>query len=539
MHNSLTEGDEMKRVWCLYRVSTKKQVNIDDDIPMQRNACHQYVKSKKDWAITKELSEKGVSGWSKKINERDALNRIKEGAKKGEFDILLVFMFDRLGRREDETPLVVSFLNENNVEVWSVQEGKRKIDTHSDKLLNYLSFWLSDNESHKTSIRVRESKKQLSERGYFQGGAVPYGYKLIDTEKSHWKNRDKCMKELAINEAEAEVVKLIFSLYIDRHMGYRKIVDFLNAKGYRTRSARLFGVSTIQGIMDNPVYIGRKRYKSFDHEFLEQPYNDKLRMLSDERFKKAADLKNKRREKIKDQNKEGIPLAGKLLFSGLAYCKFCGSKLSGNYLYRKHRAKDQGQYDTNVIYRYRCPLNKGGNNGNHERSIWGAKKYDTLIIDQIKAVIRTSDLSPFIVHALSQKKTKQKRIERNIMNLEREYGHLSKQLNRLYAEIANSLRGESPFAPDQLSLAIEEVNRKITENNTNTQSLKREMETETVYESATHNLVNEIDKWEEKFDYADDELKKALLSQIIERVYLGKDEISIEFKCMLEAFIEG
>lgn len=34
---------------------------------------------------------------------------LKEGALNKEFDVLLVFMFDRLGRREDETPVMVNF----------------------------------------------------------------------------------------------------------------------------------------------------------------------------------------------------------------------------------------------------------------------------------------------------------------------------------------------------------------------------------------------------------------------------------------------
>ena len=38
----------MKRVYTLYRVSTKKQVNVsenhDNDIPMQRGACKEFVK---------------------------------------------------------------------------------------------------------------------------------------------------------------------------------------------------------------------------------------------------------------------------------------------------------------------------------------------------------------------------------------------------------------------------------------------------------------------------------------------------------------
>jgi len=48
---------------------------------------------------------------------------IKKKAIKGEFDVLLVFMFDRLGRREDETPFVVQWFVQQGIEVWSTREG--------------------------------------------------------------------------------------------------------------------------------------------------------------------------------------------------------------------------------------------------------------------------------------------------------------------------------------------------------------------------------------------------------------------------------
>lgn len=529
----------MKRVWCLYRVSTKKQVNTDDDIPMQRNACHSFVNNRTDWKITNELSEKGVSGWAKKADERDALNTIKRGAIKREFDILLVFMFDRLGRREDETPLVVSFLSENNVEVWSVEEGKRSVETHTDKLLNYISFWQSDGESQKTSARVRESKKQLSEQGYFQGGVTPFGYKIIETDQVHWKNKDRRIKELVPDEKEVELVKLVFNLYIDRHMGYRKIVDYLNTNGYRTRDGKIIGVSTIQRMLENPIYIGRKRYKSFDGQMKEQPYDEGLRIVSDNTFNQVLEIKNKRREKLNNQDKTGIPLTGKLMFSGLAYCKYCGAKLSGNYLYRKQKQKNKGGYYTNAIYRYRCPLNKGKLNCNHEKNIWGAKKHDKLIIQQIKDVLKHFDIKSFIDNSVVKKKMKIKQKEKNVKILEKEYLRLVKQLEKLNSEIAKSLLGESEFTPKQLSTAIEGLNIKIDENQTNINNLRNEMEKEKENFSDVNFIVNELNNWEQKFDNADDDLKKAMLSRIIDRVYFSKDEIDIELNLMFdESFIK-
>ena len=108
-----------KRVYTLYRVSTMGQVE-KDDIPMQKEACRSFAKQQ-GWEIVKEFSEKGVSGFKKSAKERDQVQRLQQAAVNGEFDILLVFMFDRLGRRDDETPFIVEWFVKQGIEVWSVQ----------------------------------------------------------------------------------------------------------------------------------------------------------------------------------------------------------------------------------------------------------------------------------------------------------------------------------------------------------------------------------------------------------------------------------
>ena len=111
----------MKKVRCLYRVSSKQQLH-GDDIPLQRNECKEFIAHQSDWKFDSEYIEKGVSGYKKAIRERDILMEIVRDASKKEFDILLVYMSDRLGRREGETPLYVSNLNNLGIEVWSVKE---------------------------------------------------------------------------------------------------------------------------------------------------------------------------------------------------------------------------------------------------------------------------------------------------------------------------------------------------------------------------------------------------------------------------------
>ena len=82
----------MKKVICLYRVSTIGQVD-HDDIPMQRLACREYAKTHPDWEIIDEISEKGISGYKVSATDRDAIVEIKKRAAQHQFDVLLVFMF--------------------------------------------------------------------------------------------------------------------------------------------------------------------------------------------------------------------------------------------------------------------------------------------------------------------------------------------------------------------------------------------------------------------------------------------------------------
>jgi len=522
------------RVWCLYRVSTKKQANTDEDIPMQKSACEHYVSQKGGWEITHELFERGVSGWKKKVDERDALNEIREGAVNGDFDVLLVYMFDRLGRREDETPLVVNFLHENNVEVWSVEEGKKSMGNHVDKLINYISFWQSSGESIKTSMRVRESKKQLSQNGMYQGGTVPFGYQVYETDQPHWKDQERMIKELKPEEYESEIVKLIFDLYLNHNYGYRRIVDYLNSKGYKNRNNTLFRVNTVSRILENPIYIGKKRYKSHDgNDGDTQPYDENLRIISDESYFDAQKLRKNRSNKLKPQDKSNLPMKGKLLLSGQVYCGYCGSKLSSNYLYRKNKhPKKEGEYYTNTIYRYRCPLNNGREN--HKQSIWGSKKHDKLVMDTILFFINNIDLDSLTNNGEKYKESRLNVKRQSIKNLEKESDRLSKQKEKLNAEISKSLVGESAFSPEQLSNAINDIEGKIEEVESNFKELQIEVDAEEKRNDEVEEIVDAASKLKNEFEELDDDTKKVIISKLTEKIYFYKDEVKVMFIPVLQ-----
>ena len=84
-----------ERVYCLYRGKDQ------ESILMQKNACHDFAE-KKGWNIVGEEQEIGVSGYKVSADDLVKLQRIRKAAEQGEFDILLVFMYDRLGRNLNE-----------------------------------------------------------------------------------------------------------------------------------------------------------------------------------------------------------------------------------------------------------------------------------------------------------------------------------------------------------------------------------------------------------------------------------------------------
>lgn len=168
-----------------------------------------------------EISEKGVSRYKVSTNARDAIVEIKKRAITHQFDVLLVFMFDRLGRRDDETPFVVQWFVQQGIEVWSTREGEQRFDSHVDKLLNYIRFWQASGESEKTSIRVRTKHSQMVQDGEWRGGYVPYGYRLEYLGRTNKKNM--AVRDLVIDKNEAEVIRTIYRLLIEEGYGTNRV----------------------------------------------------------------------------------------------------------------------------------------------------------------------------------------------------------------------------------------------------------------------------------------------------------------------------
>ena len=312
----MQKAAQKKRVYTLYRVSTKGQVD-KNDIPMQKIRCREFAEQQ-GWDIVHEVSELGISGFKVATKDRDAIQEIQQDAALGKFDILLVFMFDRLGRRDDETPFVVEWFVRNGIEVWSAEEGQQRFDNHVDKLMNYIRYWQASGESIKTSIRTKTRLSQIVQEGRFRGGSCPYGYRLEKQGRLNKKGHK--LNEILVDETESAVVKTVFEKYVYEGYGAQRISRYLLEKGIYNRKGMNFANTTLVKMLKNIMYTGILRSGETQSEIFPE-----LQIIDPELYERAQEIMAKRTQPHSD-----VPLntKGKALLAGLVYCAHCGSKLT-------------------------------------------------------------------------------------------------------------------------------------------------------------------------------------------------------------------
>lgn len=86
-----------------------------------------------------------LSGSAASTTKPDKLVQIKQQAERSEFDILLVFMFDRLESEQHKTPSTMEWFGMRGIQLWSVYEGKQDLNLDRKRLSQYIQFWQEEN----------------------------------------------------------------------------------------------------------------------------------------------------------------------------------------------------------------------------------------------------------------------------------------------------------------------------------------------------------------------------------------------------------
>lgn len=432
----------MKRVICLYRVSTVGQVD-HDDIPMQRLACREYAATHSDWEIVDEICEKGVSGYKISTNARDAVVEIKKRAVLRQFDVLLVFMFDRLGRRDDETPFVVQWFVQQGIEVWSCREGEQRFDSHVDKLLNYIRFWQASGESEKTAIRVRTKHSQMVQEGLYRGGLVPFGYRLEHLGRTNKKNQP--VRDLVVDEDEAVIVRQIFNLLANEGYGTNRVAQYLNGKGVKTkRGTTLWRGTSIRALIENPIYIGIMRFGDERSEPFEQ-----YRIIDDATFERCLQtVKGRSTKNFHGETQGPVRTDSRSLLSGVLYCADCGCRLAFNHQHNVRTRADgtEVDYDYQTYRCYRKISSKGSCSG---QNVYKADVINDAVEEQVRLFLsRLGSIPRDQLLALASARSEEAcRVA--YKQAEKEFENAQKQVSALEEEAVKALIGES-----QLDMAV-------------------------------------------------------------------------------------
>ena len=503
----------MKRVFTLYRVSTKKQVDqVKDDIPMQRIGCREFAK-RQEWEIVRELEEKGVSGFKVSANDRDAIQDLKEAAEKNEFDVLLVYMFDRIGRIDDETPSVVEWFCKHGIEVWSVQEGEQRFDNHVDKLTNYIRFWQAAGESEKTSIRIRTRIQQLRLEGAYTGGQIPYGYCL--EHKGRLNKKGQPIPDFAIEPHEAEIVREVFRKTICEGYGSHRMAQYLNRKGLCTHNGSPF----------QSIAIIRMLHQKFYYGYIGDETSDalqKLKIIDLEEFEQAQYILDQRAEKDADKRRIALRTQGEAMLSGNVFCAHCGGRLTTIRYKDRYTRKNGTEYFVDQA-KYACYHKSRKLCECDGQTTYLAERVDEIVSQVIwrlfagmKGAPQQERLETSLKHQIASNRAQQKKMNHDLEKSRN-------QLYRLQEEIGGALSGQSIYSPEDISKAITAAKERIS-------SLEQQLyglEDDAFRQRRTMQMItlssyNQFKSWAEEFDQASLEQKKMIACQLFKKIEVGR-----------------
>ena len=524
-----------ERVDCLYRVSTTKQVDHDEqnqaDIPVQRKACREFA-AKMGWTIVHEEQENGVSGYKVSANDRDKLQLLKERAEQGKFDILLVFMFDRLGRKSDETPFVVEWFVKHGIRVWSVNEGEQRFESHTDRLTNYIRYWQADGESQKTSIRTKTALGQMVQEGRFRGGSAPYGYRLAPSGILNKRKHE--VYKLEIDEDEARVVRMMFNLCVGSGYGRCQIANLISSQGIQTRTGGNWHEATVGHILHNITYMGVLRSGESQSEVFPE-----LQIIDPATFELAQKLMTERVNEFNEQRTLPRNTSGQSMLSGNVFCGHCGGRLTltTNGTVRKNAdgvqvARRRIRYVCYNKTRHRAECN--GQTG-YTMHILDGMVTEVLhqIFDRLKAVREDEIVSRTQMNVTAD-------VKNQLTAAKREFAKATKEYEAVKSKLMAIIRGESNLPESLISEMAEDAKQKMMAASEKVSALNAEMEQSNSRTDEIRRDYWNIMKWSEIFDSSDMAVKKMIAGYLIKKisVYSGY-RLHIEFNINFAQFELG
>ena len=315
-----------------------------DDLELERSGGYDVLKRHRETLI--ELShrygvviskfyEEVVSGDS--IDSRPEMCSLLRDVDSGMWDGVFVMEVDRLARGDtiDQGRVSRSFQYSCTLIVTPL----KIYDSSNEYDEEYFEFGLFMSRREYKTIKRRLSRGRLRsvQDGKYVGNTPPFGYERVRLEN------DTGFTLKPIPE-EAAIVELIYKLYLygddvsPVRYGMQRITDYLNKRGFSAANGNKWSISSVRGILSNPVYCGylrwnhRKTVKKIVDGKIEtsRPVNNDFTLakglhepiISVELYNLVEEIRNQNPTvPVGTQHSQKNPLAG------LVFCSECGAPM--------------------------------------------------------------------------------------------------------------------------------------------------------------------------------------------------------------------
>lgn len=546
----------MKRVRMLLRVSSNQQLEADGDLSVQRQLVKDYIFSQSDWHLDeKEYFEGSNSGYKNAVADRNILQEALQDAKAKEYDILVVYKDDRIGRRMWEIGAYVMSLKSFGVDIYTVKDGC--ISPESDDIMGQMMLALrygnAQKSSSDTGMRVKDTAQKLVQKGKFMGGKAPYGYKLeLSGEVS---KHGRALHHLVVVPEQAEVVKYIYELSLHKEFGATKISKILNEHEiYKDRAPRdIWKSGTIVSILTNPVYAGYTAYKrrervdgryhrldSKDWIFAEKP-DTEIAIIDENMWNQVQDTRKQRADKyIKSLENQNVTVirrnSGMLALIDVLHCGYCGCKMTNGSKYNYWTIKDTGERRTSKIAIYKCP--NAWNGIPHEKTKqYRADQIEPVVFEALAEYIGKLQENEDVFTQIEENQSRQKAVKQSELDKEQsELENIQQKISVMENNIPNAMTGDYPLSLEELAGIIRKHKELEQKHKRIVEERKAELDAMKVSMDDWENIRNKIPTWQEVFWNADTTTKRVLVNKLIERIDITKDSVNIRFKINLNDF---
>ena len=540
----------LKKVRMLLRVSSNQQLEADGDLSVQRRIVKEYIQKQEDWILDeKEYFEGSNSGYNNAVSDRDVLQEALRDAASGQYDILVAYKDDRIGRRMWEIGSYVMALKGYGVDIYTAVDGG--ISPESDDIMGQMMLALRYGNAQKSSSdtgkRVKDTAQKLVQSGKFMGGKAPYGYILeISGEIS---KHGRALHHLVIVEEEAEIVRYIYELAANKEFGSQKIAQILNAdiKYQNKMKGEKWKTGTITSILTNPVYAGytaykrreklNGRYRRLDRAewILAEKPNQEIIIVDQELWTRVQELREKRRGKYQkcEENKNAKVITrndGMLALIDVLYCGYCGEKMTNGTKYNYWTMKETGERRASRVPAYKC---QGICQGipHEKQSKLQANKIEPIVFEAIAEYIgKLQEQEDAFVQIRDSQNQERKRKREELNREKTAMEELERKIAIMEEKIPNAITGEYPLSLDELVNLIKKEKKKKEQQDREIQQKEKEVEDMMVFMQDWEELRQKIPTWQEIFLHAKTPVKRALVNKLIERIDVKDTEIHIRFK---------